>query len=112
MNITSVSDAAVQDTPHQGTIKKMIAYEHATVVHIELHPGESLKKHVTPVDVCFYVLEGDGHVEIGKEDEAITKDQLVFSPARVPHRLYNAGSKPFRFLVIKTPTPTTQTAFL
>jgi len=39
--------------------------EHAQAVHIELKPGETLKKHITPVDVFFYVLEGRGVVEIG-----------------------------------------------
>ena len=32
-----------------------------------IKPGKSLKKHVTPVDVFFYVLEGNGIVEIGDE---------------------------------------------
>lgn len=112
MKITSLKDGELQKTPHQGVIKKLINYEHATIVHIELKPGESLKKHITPVDVCFYVLEGEGHAVVGDEDAIVIEDQLVFSPARVPHKLYNTGNEAFRFLVIKTPTPTTQTAFL
>ncbi|MBN2150682.1 MAG: cupin domain-containing protein [Candidatus Lokiarchaeota archaeon] len=112
MKVIKTGDCEPAQTPHQGTIKKVIDYEHATIVHIELKPGEALKKHVTPVDVCFYILEGEGHVEIGKEDAVVAEDQLVFSPARVAHRLYNSGNATFRFLVIKTPTPTTPTSFL
>lgn len=112
MQVSNVRDAEKLATPHQGTIKKLISYEHATIIHIALEPGEGLKMHVTPVDVCFHVLEGDGHVQIGKETVPITRDDLVFSPARIPHRLYNDGQSTFRFLVIKTPTPTTETRFL
>jgi mannose-6-phosphate isomerase-like protein (cupin superfamily) len=60
----------------------------------------------------FYVLEGEGIVEIGKEIETVNKDQLIFSPAKVPHLLKNESGEKFRFLVIKTPTPTSQTQML
>ena len=49
---------------------------------------------------------------IGDEREKVIKDQLIFSPAKIPHRLLNESNKSFRFLVIKTPTPTTQTQIL
>ncbi|MBU1671702.1 MAG: cupin domain-containing protein [Actinobacteria bacterium] len=75
-------------------------------MEIKLMPGESLRKHVTPVDVFFYVLEGTGIVEIGDETEQVSRDQLIESPLKVPHRLLNEGGEPFRFLVVKTPRPT------
>ena len=81
-------------------------------MHIELKPGEALKRHITPVDVTFYVLEGEGIIEIGKERETVKKDQLIFSPAKVVHTLLNESDSSFRFLVIKTPTPTTETKLL
>ena len=31
----------------------------------------SIKRHITPVDVFFYVLEGTGVVEIGKEKQTV-----------------------------------------
>ncbi len=65
--------------------------ESAQAVHIELKPGESLKKHITPVDVFFYVLEGKGVVEIGEEKHDVIRDKLVESPAKIPHRLLNPG---------------------
>ncbi|MHA1728772.1 MAG: cupin domain-containing protein [Promethearchaeota archaeon] len=57
-------------------------------------------------------IEGKGIVEIGNEREKVIKDQLIFSPARIPHRLLNESEKVFRFLVIKTPTPTSETKIL
>ena len=112
MKIVDVKKVQIADTPHKVDVRKLLNFKHATIVHIELKPGEAVKKHITPVDVNFYVLEGDGVVEIGKEREEITKDQLIFSPAKVAHRLINESDKDFRFLVIKTPTPTTETKIL
>jgi len=65
---------------------------------VTLQPGEALKRHVTPVDVFFYVLEGEGIVEIDDEQEHVSRDMLIDSPARIPHRLLNDGDEVFRFL--------------
>ena len=112
MKIIDIKDVQISDTPHKVAVKKLMIFEHATIVHIELKPGEAVKKHITPVDVNFYVLEGEGVIEIGKEREKITKDQLIFSPAKIVHRLMNESESVFRFLVMKTPTPTTETKIL
>ena len=74
-------------------------------VMITLQPGESLKSHVTPVDVFFYGLEGEGIVEIGDERASMNRDDLVHSPRDIPHRLLNENNNVFRFLVVKTPNP-------
>ena len=79
---------------------------------ITLLPGESLKKHATPVDVFFYVLEGTGIVEIGDERNIVGKDMLVESPARIPHRWLNESKVVFRVLVVKVPKPTEETKLL
>ena len=79
---------------------------------VTLQPGQALKLHVTPVDVFFYVLEGSGAVEIGGERQAVSRDMLIESPARIPHRLLNQGDEVFRFLVVKTPKPTSSTKIL
>ena len=112
MKIIDINKVEIADTPHKVAIKKLFNFEHATIVHIELKPREALKKHITPVDVNFYILEGNGIVEIGEESVKVIKDQLIFSPAKVPHTLRNDSDKNFRFLVIKTPTPTSETKLL
>ncbi|TFG24370.1 MAG: cupin domain-containing protein [Promethearchaeota archaeon] len=112
MKIIEVKNIPIAYTPHKVDVRKLISYEHATVVCITLKKGEGLKLHKTPVDVCFYILEGKGIVEIGNEAENVKKDQLIFSPAKIPHRLKNNSNGNFRFLVIKTPTPTTETKML
>jgi quercetin dioxygenase-like cupin family protein len=112
MKVINVKDVEIAKTPHNVAVKKLFHFEHATIVHIELKPSEALKLHKTPVDVNFYVLEGEGIVEIGDEKQKVTKDQLIFSPANIPHRLLNESDGVFRFLVIKTPTPVSETKML
>ena len=64
--------------------------------------------HITPVDVLFYVVEGEGVVEIGDESQKVGPDTLVESPARIPHRWYNEGPGTVRFLVMKVPREATE----
>jgi quercetin dioxygenase-like cupin family protein len=108
MKITDARSAADKPNPHGVSAKPIYDSPHAQAVHITLQPGQSLKRHATPVDVFFYVLEGSGVVEI-EERERVARDQIIESPARVPHALVNDGSEPFRVLVVKVPKPTEAT---
>ena len=112
MKIVDLKSAPEKANPHNVSVRMLYDKEHAQAIHIELKVGESLKKHVTPVDVFFYVLEGNGIVEIGDESKKVYKDMLVESPARLPHRLINNSEESFRFLVVKTPRPTGSTRLL
>lgn len=109
MKITDARSAADKPNPHGVSAKPIYDSPHAQAVHITLQPGQSLKRHATPVDVFFYVLEGSGVVEIGEERERVARDQIIDSPARIPHALVNDGSEPFRVLVVKVPKPTEAT---
>ena len=81
MKIVDLKKAALNTNPHHVEAKKIYDTENAMVVHIMLKPGESLKRHITPVDVFFYVLEGKGVVEIGDEKKEVEPDTLIESPA-------------------------------
>jgi len=112
MKITDVARVLSGPNPHHVDARKIYDSPHAMAVVITLQPGESLKKHITPVDVFFYVLEGTGVVEIGNDREVVGKDMLVESPARIPHRWINESSSVFRVLVVKVPKPTEETKLL
>jgi mannose-6-phosphate isomerase-like protein (cupin superfamily) len=112
MKITTVSDVVPGPNPHRVDARKVYDSPHATAVVITLRPGEALKKHLTPVDVFFYVLEGEGVVEIGDERETVGRDRVVESPARIPHRWSNESGALFRVLVVKVPRPTEETKLL
>ncbi len=112
MKIVDATKTASSPNPHHVDARKLCEIPHAVVVMITLQPGESLKRHITPVDVIFYVLEGTGMVEIGDEKASVGKDTLVESPARIPHRWSNEGTSAFRVLVIKVPAPKEETRLL
>jgi len=112
IKITEVAKVVSGPNPHHVDARKIYDTPHAIAVVITLQPGEALKKHMTPVDVFFYVLEGTGIVEIGDEKKAIGKDMLVESPARIPHRWTNESNAVFRVLVVKVPKPTEETKLL
>lgn len=112
MKVTNAKTAPTSPNPHQVKAARVYDSEHAVAVHLTLEPGQSLKRHVTPVDVFFYVLEGTGVVEIGEEQETVGPDSLIESPARIPHCWDNQGDRTLRVLVVKTPRPTEQTRLL
>jgi len=112
MKITNVATVVSGPNPHHVDARKIYESPHAMAVVITLKPGEALKKHITPVDVFFYVLEGTGVVEIGDEKQTVGKDMIVESPARVPHRWTNESTAVFRVLVVKVPKPTEETKIL
>jgi mannose-6-phosphate isomerase-like protein (cupin superfamily) len=112
MKLLSVADAASKPNPHGVEAKTLYDHDHALISHLSIQPGQALKKHVTPVDVAFYVLEGRGEVEIGEEKETVTRDTIVESPMGIPHLLRNTGDEPFRLLVMKLPRPTEKSKIL
>jgi quercetin dioxygenase-like cupin family protein len=105
MKTVILSDISKTENPHGIEAKKIHENDHVQVVHMTLKSGEKLKKHTTPVDVFFYILEGTCTVEIGDEIQTVTKDTLVDSPAHIPHGLQNNSNSILRLLVIKTPRP-------
>lgn len=112
MKITDIRTLPVSENPHQVDARKAYESPHAVAVVITLMPGESLKRHITPVDVFFYVLEGTGVVEIGEERSTAGPDTVIESPARIPHRWINESNAIFRVLVVKVPRPSEETRLL
>ena len=103
MKVTKVGDMSSFQNVHSVEAKRIYDTENAEAIHMCLAPGQSLKKHTTPVDVFFYILEGKGIVEIGEEKQEVEKDTLIDSPKGIPHLLRNSGDCTFRFLVVKVP---------
>ncbi|MCW7079354.1 MAG: cupin domain-containing protein [Canidatus Methanoxibalbensis ujae] len=112
MKMVKWNDVEITQNTHGVDARKLYDTEHAQVVHMILKSGGKLKKHLTPVDVIFYVLEGNGTVEIGDEKQEVGPDTLIDSPAKTPHCWYNESNDILRFLVIKVPRPTESTRLL
>ena len=112
MKVVDLKKVEGKPNPHGVDARSLSDTKNAQISHITLKPGESLKKHITPVDVVFYVIEGNGVVEIGDEKMEASADTLIESPAKIPHRWINDSSGLLRLLVIKTPRPSETTKIL
>ena len=106
MKIVNVKEVEITDTPHKVDVRKLYDQETAQAMHITLQPGESLKPHITAVNVFFYILEGTTDVRIGEDTLPIVADNLVESPAGIVHCLSNSSLSVTRILVVKAPKPT------
>ena len=112
MKITDARKVPSSENPHGIHAARLYDTEHAQVVYLNLQPGEQLKPHITPVDAAFYVLEGEGVIEIGGVKQTVGVDTLIDSPADIAHCWYNESNAPLRILVIKVPRPTKKTTLL
>ena len=108
----TLDDTGIMDSAHNVDARNLYSTADAMVTVITLKPGQSLKRHITPVDVAFYVLSGTGVIEIGDEKQQVVADTLVESPKDIMHCWYNESSEPLRFMVIKAPRPTSKTIFI
>ncbi|HNR95818.1 MAG: Cupin domain protein [Chloroflexi bacterium ADurb.Bin180] len=107
-----LSDTEILKTAHNVDVRQVYDTADAVINVITLQPGQSLKRHITPVDVAFYVLSGKGVVEIGNEKLEVGAETLVESPKDILHCWYNQSSEPLRFMVIKAPRPARKTVFV
>lgn len=106
MKTIHYKEADKKKNPHGVDTRMLYDSEHAQVIHLTLEPGQSLKKHITSVDVYFYVLEGEGVVEIGDEEKTVTADTLIDSPKDIAHNWHNRSNETLRVLISKVPKPT------
>jgi quercetin dioxygenase-like cupin family protein len=67
--------------------------------------GSPAGLHTHAVDQAFYILSGTMSLEIEGRQYQAGPGSLVFFPAGVPHRNWNAGSEPTVHLAINTPSP-------
>jgi mannose-6-phosphate isomerase-like protein (cupin superfamily) len=107
-----LDDASIMDTAHNVDARNLYSTPEAMITVITLQPGQALKRHITPVDVAFYVLSGTGVVEIGDEKQEVGANTLVESPKDIIHCWYNESTEPLRFMVVKAPRPTRKTVFI
>ncbi|MHA1124338.1 MAG: cupin domain-containing protein [Candidatus Heimdallarchaeota archaeon] len=112
MKVHKVSELERSQNPHGVESKHLVNDPPAVIIHLTLQPGEKLRRHETPTDVFFYVLEGTGVVLIGDVKKEVTADTLIESPNNLVHCWYNESDSILRILVIKTPKPTEKTNFL
>jgi quercetin dioxygenase-like cupin family protein len=112
MEIRNYENLMNTANPHGIQSSKLYDNEHAVIMHLYLKAGESLKPHITPVDVAFYVLEGRPSILVGEEKLEVSKDDIIESPKDIVHCIYNETNEDVRVLVMKLPRPTAKTKIL
>lgn len=112
MEITNCSKSGPMKNPHNLKASKLYDSDLAEIIHLQLDSGGSTVKHITPVDVVFYVLEGEATISIGDEIETVSADNLVKSPKGVPHNISNKSDSLLRVMVTKLPKPTEATIII
>ena len=105
MEIIRMGEVAPVITSRGARARRLIDKPDVQVVNLSLEPGQVVEKHLTPVDVFFYVVEGTGSIEIGDETGEVRAGDIVLSPAKIPHGLRAAKDSAFSVLVVKTPNP-------
>ena len=74
--------------------------EHILVGLNCLEPGQAMEKHAHEIQCRFYiVLEGEGQVWIGDQQQKSEKGLVMWVPAGHPHRILNNGSERMVMLV-------------
>jgi len=109
MKIRNYKELEIAQTPHGINAYKLYDKNHALIMHLHLKADESLKPHITPVDVAFYVLEGSPTIMVEKEKVQVKKDDIIESPKDIVHCIYNETDEDVRVLVMKLPKPTAKT---
>ena len=112
MIIRKLSEMPIMKNAHNVDARSLYNTENAVISVITLKAGQSLKKHITPVDVAFYVLKGNGVVEIGNERQEVDANTLIESPKDIIHCWYNKSEEELTFMVIKVPRPGRETKFI
>jgi len=109
MEIRNYKNLEIAKTPHGISSFKLYDKDHALIMHLLLKAGERLKAHITPVDVAFYILEGNPTILVGEEKITVKKDDIVESPKDIVHCIYNESENDARVLVMKLPKPVAPT---
>ncbi len=67
---------------------------------VEVDPGNHTPLHRHKCEEVYYILEGEGEVEIEGERYEIKKGYGVFLPEGVRHRVFNKGESVLRYVVV------------
>ncbi|MFO7968196.1 MAG: cupin domain-containing protein [Archaeoglobaceae archaeon] len=80
-------------------IREYYHSENVSLAEASLKPGQSAEYHLHQKAVeIYYILEGEGLMEIEGEDRMVTRDQTVLIPPGSKHRIKNIGDGQLRLL--------------
>jgi len=105
MKIKNYKQQKTFKNPHKYEAVMLYDKPDAQIIHMKLDPGDKVKKHKTPVNVSFFIIEGNVLMKIGNQSKIVDGGSLIESPANIPHEFENNNKNIARVLVIKHPRP-------
>ena len=94
----------------EGTKIRQIFHPHNTlngirysISHSELKPGKKSKLHKLETSEVYYILQGEGVLQIGEDTFKISKDQAFYIAPHSKQCIENTGKDGLKFLCIVDP---------
>lgn len=97
--VPAVAVTAAEETVRQDLIGAGEA-PHFAMRRFVMQPGGGMPRHTNRVEHEQYVLRGRATIGIGDEVVQVSRDDVVFIPAGVPHWYRAEGDEPFEFLCV------------
>ena len=70
---------------------------------VTIFPGGQVPAHEHAQEEVYYVLAGDGEIEIDGETRGIREGEAVYVPSGSPHNLRNPGKRDMTFIFVYSP---------
>ena len=99
INSTSVSTAKVMAPKFDGRL--LFESDNVDIVHLTLKTGDDIAPHSNPVDVVFFVLEGEGILTVEEERLSFKKGDCIPMKTGINRGWSNPNSSDLKLLVIK-----------
>lgn len=99
MRILDRSEIEAFITKDNSEIREYYHSENISLAEASLKPGQAAEYHLHKTSLeIYYILEGEGLMEIDGENEKVTTDQAIFIPPGSKHRITNTGDGQLRLL--------------
>ena len=99
MELINLKEAPKVPVNRDGHI--MCRHKNVEIVHLSLKPGEIIERHINPVDVIFYILEGKALLENEDKHVLVKKDDCIKVAAGTERSFNNISVSGFKVMVIK-----------
>lgn len=109
MDVRSIDQVPAFTTKDGSEIRELLASRNSairnqTLAEARLPPGASTAAHHhVQTEEIYYILEGEGLMQIGDEAQAVTAGDAIAIPPRALHKITNTGSRMLKFLCCCAP---------
>jgi mannose-6-phosphate isomerase-like protein (cupin superfamily) len=96
--IVHLDDVAIHPEPY-ADYRPIFETSRLNVTHVRIKPGETVPAHThDDEDQVYYVVSGDGFVELAAERTEVAAGSSVLIPLGTEHAITNTGSEPLDYV--------------